>query len=68
VADDLTVDEGVDPARVVLAHDPQTSGGLLAVIPADRLSDVRADLERAGVDAWVIGRVDAGGGVTLSTG
>jgi selenide,water dikinase len=66
VAPTLTVAAGMDPALVTLAHDPQTSGGLLAAIPADRLLDIRSDLERAGVDAWVVGRVESGGGVTLS--
>src|SRR6478609_328738 len=32
----LTVAEGVSPALVTLAHDPQTSGGLLAAIDPDR--------------------------------
>jgi selenide,water dikinase len=67
----LTVDPVVSPALVALAHDPQTSGGLLAAIPADRLASVRADLAAAGVEAWVVGRVervDVGGasGVRLA--
>ena len=36
----LTVADGVSPELVTLAHDPQTSGGLLAAIPADRLAGV----------------------------
>jgi selenide,water dikinase len=67
----LIVASGVSPALVALAHDPQTSGGLLAAIPPDRLEPVRADLAAAGVDAWIVGRVEpveAGGapGVRLS--
>jgi selenide,water dikinase len=49
----------VDPAIVTLAHDPQTSGGLLAAIPAARVNEVRAGLTDAGVDHWVVGRVEA---------
>ena len=54
----LTVGPTVSPALVALAHDPQTSGGLLAAIPEDRLASVRADLGAAGVDAWIVGRVE----------
>ena len=52
---------------VTLAHDPQTSGGLLAAVPADRVVAVEADLASAGVDHWRIGRVegDRGPGVEL---
>ncbi len=57
VADSLDVGPGVPPERVALAHDPQTSGGLLAAIPASRVDAVRADLTAAGVDHWLVGRV-----------
>ena len=65
----LAVAEGMDPALVVLAHDPQTSGGLLAAISADRLAIVEGDLSAAGVDCWRVGRVEAadGPGVELRT-
>jgi selenide,water dikinase len=43
---------------VVLAHDPQTSGGLLAAVAPDALDRVRRDLEAAGVEHWLIGRVE----------
>ena len=49
----------VEPGLMALAHDPQTSGGLLASIPADRLRTVRGELEDAGIEAWVIGAVEA---------
>ena len=67
MASDLTVGDGVATELVTLAHDPQTSGGLLAAIPTDRLAAVEADLADAGVDAWRIGRVegDRGPGVEL---
>jgi selenide, water dikinase len=63
----LTVGDRVAPELVTLAHDPQTSGGLLAAIPADRLDVVEADLAAAGIDAWRIGSVegDRGPGVEL---
>jgi len=65
VAADLVVADGVAPEIVVLAHDPQTSGGLLAAVPSDRVDQVFGGLREAGVDAWAIGRVDAGAGVAL---
>ena len=58
VAPALSVDAGVPEELVTLAHDPQTSGGLLAAIPPDRVPMVRRDLEAAGVTAWIVGRVE----------
>ncbi len=55
----LSVSDGVAPELVVLAHDPQTSGGLLAAIPGERLAAVEAGLRAVGVDHWRIGRVEA---------
>jgi selenide, water dikinase len=56
----LEVDPGVAAEVVALAHDPQTSGGLLAAVPHDRLADVEADLVAAGVPSWRVGHVEAG--------
>ncbi|MGZ6327954.1 MAG: selenide, water dikinase SelD [Candidatus Limnocylindrales bacterium] len=55
----------VDPARETLAFDPQTSGGLLAAVPPDRLAEVERALESAGQAWWRIGRVEDGLGVRL---
>jgi len=67
VAPALTVGSGVDGALVALAHDPQTSGGLLAAIRPDELAAVEARFAAAGVPSWRIGRVEASEvpGVTL---
>jgi selenide,water dikinase len=51
---------------VVLAHDPQTSGGLLAAVPQDRTDAMLAELAAAGVEAWSVGSVEAGAGIALS--
>ena len=59
VAPALSVGDGVAPELVALAHDPQTSGGLLAAIAPDRVSAVRSALAAAGVEHWVVGRVEA---------
>jgi selenide,water dikinase len=65
VAPALTVDPAVAPELATLAHDPQTSGGLLASVPADRVGDVLAALAERGVEARQIGRVEPGAGVAL---
>jgi selenide,water dikinase len=58
VVDSLSVAPGVLPELVVLAHDPQTSGGLLAAVPPASFDRVVADLGSAGIDHYVIGRVE----------
>jgi selenide,water dikinase len=69
VASSLEIGD-VAPAVVTLAHDPQTSGGLLTAVPSADLDAVCDGLTNAGVDQWVVGRVErvpAGGapGVAL---
>jgi selenide, water dikinase len=59
VANGLTHGLDVPPELVTLAHDPQTSGGLLAAIPRSVVKAVHADLEAAGVEHWAVGRVEA---------
>ncbi len=66
VAAALEVADGVNPALVTLAHDPQTSGGLLAAVPADRRAAVDLMLAEAGVERQWIGQVEAGTGVALA--
>ena len=61
VASSLAVGPDVSPALVVLAHDPQTSGGLLAAVGERRVGALEADLRAAGVPSWRIGRVEASG-------
>jgi selenide,water dikinase len=58
VAPALTVGEGVPEDVLTLAHDPQTSGGLLAAVPAGRAGAVSEALRAAGVEAWIVGRVE----------
>ena len=68
VASGLSVASSVDPALVTLAHDPQTSGGMLAAVRPDRLAAVEQGFAAAGVRAWRVGRVEASEapGITLA--
>jgi selenide,water dikinase len=66
VAPALVVGDGVPSDLVTLAHDPQTSGGLLAAIPSDRLAAVESALDEAGVEHWRVGRVEEGAGIGLA--
>jgi selenide,water dikinase len=62
----LLVGDGVRPELVALAHDPQTSGGLLAAVPSAGIDAALADLAAAGVSAWRVGEVvDGEPGVEL---
>ncbi len=65
VAAALEVADGLDPALITLAHDPQTSGGLLAAVPPDLVEPVLTALQDAGVQAWSIGHVTQGSGLRL---
>ncbi len=65
VAPALTVGDEVAPALVTIAHDPQTSGGLLAAVTVDDVNDTIRALNAAGVQAWRVGRVESGAGVAL---
>ena len=60
VAPSLSVGSNVSPELVTLAHDPQTSGGLLAAIPCDAVKDLHGELGEAGLEHWAVGRVEAG--------
>jgi selenide,water dikinase len=49
--------EQVAPEIVDILADPQTSGGLLIAVAAEKLKQLIAQLEAAGCDAFNIGRV-----------
>jgi len=55
----LTVAEGVSPELVTLAHDPQTSGGLLAAVGPAAIVALEAGLDGRGVEHRRVGRVEA---------
>ena len=60
VAPALEVGANVTADLVTIAHDPQTSGGLLAAVAPGDVAAVDAALDAAGVERWWIGRVDPG--------
>jgi selenide, water dikinase len=64
-AAELPSESGRVRVDLALACDPQTSGGLLAAIPAAALDSVLERFESAGVCAWVIGTVEARPGLRL---
>jgi selenide,water dikinase len=66
VAGSLEVSAGVAPELVTLAHDPQTSGGLLAAVAPGSVEAIERALADAGVESWRIGRVEPGAGVALA--
>jgi len=55
----LTLGFDVPAELVVLGHDPQTSGGLLAAIDPSNLDSVRIALEASDVEHWLIGHVES---------
>ena len=65
VAPHVRWDPDVSDVRRTILLDPQTSGGLLVALPADRAPDARAALEAAGYSAAVIGTVEARTGAEI---
>lgn len=65
VAVRATVERHVPRNILTLLFDPQTSGGLLASVPSDRVNEVKAALQDQGAGAWVVGEVREGRGVLV---
>ncbi len=61
----LSLDPGLDPVALELAFDPQTSGGLLLVLPPARAERLLALAEAAGEPMWRVGSVAEGHGVEV---
>ncbi len=56
----VRLDEGLAPALVDLVYDPQTSGGLLIALPAERAEELRARIAEQDGGCWLVGHVEAG--------
>jgi selenide,water dikinase len=54
----LAVADGVPAELMTLAHDPQTSGGLLAAVAPTSIAVLEAGLDARGVTHWRIGHVE----------
>lgn len=59
------VESDADPASEAIAWDPQTAGGLLVSVPADRSAVAETTLRAEGSFVARIGRVEEGAGVVL---
>ena len=57
--------EGVAEETEQLLYTPETSGGLLAAVPPDRLADLEAGFKAAGEPLWIVGEVRPADGGTL---
>ena len=57
--------DGVPEEYIVLGYDPQTAGGLLVSLPAEKGAALTAELDARGLFVRRIGRVEAGGGVAV---
>ncbi|MEX1170621.1 MAG: selenide, water dikinase SelD [Chloroflexota bacterium] len=66
VATSLTLADDLAPELVALAHDPQTSGGILAAVPPGRVDAVETALDRVDVAHWRVGRVEAADSPSLT--
>ena len=58
--------DGVPEELLVLGYDPQTAGGLLISLPADRGPALEAELAARALFVRRIGRVEAGAGVLVT--
>src|SRR5205807_1684070 len=57
--------DGTPEELVTLGYDPQTAGGLLVALPADRTAVLQASFAAAGLFLRRIGRVEEGAGVVV---
>ena len=60
-AGEVETAEGLDPRRLQLLYDPQTSGGLLVSVDPGAIDEARQALARAGVSAHEVGRIESPG-------
>jgi selenide,water dikinase len=58
--------DGVAPELVELAYDPQTAGGLLVSLPAEKGMSLEAQFAAAGLFLARVGRVEDGAGLQLA--
>lgn len=62
---DVTFAPTIPDERQWLLWDPQTSGGLLLAVPAERVADFQRICAERDQPVWVIGQVTAGSGIEV---
>jgi len=62
---DVIFDKGIDEASQMLLFDPQTSGGLLLGVSAEKLPGFLARAREVEQSVWVIGEVMSGDGIEV---
>jgi selenide,water dikinase len=62
---DVTFAPTIPDDRQWLLWDPQTSGGLLLAVPAERMADFQQLCAERDQPAWVVGQVTAGSGIEV---
>jgi selenide,water dikinase len=62
---DVTFASTIPDERQWLLWDPQTSGGLLMAVPAERLADFQSICAERNQPVWVVGQVIAGIGIEV---
>ena len=58
--------DGIPEELVALGYDPQTAGGLLVSIPADKAAVLAARFQEEGLFLARVGKVEEGSGVAVS--
>jgi selenide,water dikinase len=61
----VTFAPGIEEEVQQLLYTPETSGGLLAAVPPERLAPLVARFDEAGHPCWVIGEIVEGEGVEV---
>ncbi len=61
----VVIDGGLEEDRVNLLFDPETSGGLLAAVPASGMPEAQRLFAAAGEPCWVVGSVVEGEKISL---
>jgi selenide,water dikinase len=61
----VVMDDSIQEAMAQVLYDPQTSGGLLVAIPAERGPTLEQRMAADGLDCWRIGKVVSGSGVRV---